>query len=369
MACEGSVARRPRNRLGTARPPPQEARTLTTLALARLGLESSCGPTGQKSVVCEAVYRASGNSALARLGDSAASHGLRILVVVVLALVANRLAWRLVRRLVESMTTGSRVRRRFRERAARGPSPSGPSSGNDGPSNPPVSPVAPVPGDARRTQRAQAVGTLLHSAAGVLIWAMAVISILDQLGIDVAPLIAGAGIAGVAIGFGAQNLVKDLLTGVFMLLEDQYGVGDVVDVGPASGVVEGVGLRSTKVRDGNGTLWHVPNGQINRVGNKSQQWARAVVDVAVAWDTDLSRVRDLLVKVAGEVVAANPDDALEPPEVLGIEQFGPAGVVFRVQVKTRPAGQWAMARRLRNATKAALDGAGIAPPTVAAIDP
>lgn len=347
--------------------------TLLPPALGHLGLESSCGPTGRNSFVCDVIYRASGNSGLGRLGDSAASHGLRILVVVVLALIANRLAWRMVRRLVGSMSTANHVRHRFLQREPQGPSgpssgrarPSGPSSGGDGPSLP----VPPVPGDARRAQRAQAVGTLLHSAAGVLIWAMAVISILDQLGIDVAPLIAGAGIAGVAIGFGAQNLVKDLLTGVFMLLEDQYGIGDIVDVGPASGTVEGVGLRSTRVRDANGTLWHVPNGQIDRVGNKSQQWARAVVDVAVAWDADLTRVRDLLVTVAGEVVDASPDQVMGPPEVLGIEQFGPAGVVFRVQVKTRPASQWTVGRRLRNATKVALDGAGIAPPKVAAIGP
>jgi len=111
---------------------------------------------------------------------------------------------------------------------------------------------------------------------------------LGEVGVDLAPLIAGAGIVGIALGFGAQSLVKDFLSGIFMLLEDQFGVGDVIDCGEASGVVEGVSLRTTRLRDVEGTVWHVPNGQIVRVGNKSQEWSRALLDVQVAYDTDVA---------------------------------------------------------------------------------
>ena len=139
----------------------------------------------------------------------------------------------------------------------------------------------------RRVQRAETVGALLASVASFGIWTLAALMALGTLGLDLGPLIAGAGIVGVAIGFGSQNLVRDFISGIFMLMEDQYGVGDVVDAGPATGTVEGVGLRTTRLRDVNGTLWHIPNGEIRRVGNRSQGWARALVDVEVAYSTDL----------------------------------------------------------------------------------
>src|SRR4051794_15419478 len=133
----------------------------------------------------------------------------------------------------------------------------------------------------RRAQRAETVAALLCSVASMVIWLMAFLTILSQIGIELGPLIAGASIAGVAISFGAQNLVRDFLAGVFVLLEDQYGVGDVVDAGAATGRVEAVTLRSTQLRDLRGTLWHVPNGELKRVGNFSQGWSQAVLDVEV----------------------------------------------------------------------------------------
>jgi hypothetical protein len=140
----------------------------------------------------------------------------------------------------------------------------------------------------RRERRTTALAALASSVLTVVIWTIAVMMILDQFGFALAPVLASAGIVGVAFGFGAQDLVKDFLSGVFILAEDQYGLGDTVDVGEASGVVEGVTLRSTRVRDVNGTLWHIPNGEIRRVGNQSQGWARSLLDVEVSYDTDLA---------------------------------------------------------------------------------
>ena len=143
----------------------------------------------------------------------------------------------------------------------------------------------------RRVQRAKAMGSLLKSVITGVLVAVFGTMVLAQVGVNIAPIIASAGIVGVALGFGAQSLVKDFLTGIFMILEDQYGVGDVVDLGEAIGTVEAVSLRVTRVRDVNGTVWYVRNGEIVRVGNKSQNWARSVLDVTVAYHEDLARVR------------------------------------------------------------------------------
>ena len=130
---------------------------------------------------------------------------------------------------------------------------------------------------------------MLRSIVSALIWSTALVMVLDELGVNLAAIGIGASIIGVAIGFGSQALVRDFLSGIFMLIEDQYGVGDVIDTGVATGTVEGVSLRTTRLRDAEGTVWHVPNGEIRRVGNKSQQWARAMLDVPVAYDTDIER--------------------------------------------------------------------------------
>ena len=151
---------------------------------------------------------------------------------------------------------------------------------------------------ARRAQRAETIGAVLRSIIAITIWSVAVLTALDVLGVNLAPLIAGAGIVGVALAFGAQSVVRDFLTGLFMLLEDQYGVGDVIDLGLATGTVEGVSLRTTRVRDYEGVVWHVPNGEVHRVGNKSRQWARALVDVAIAYDADLARATEVIREVA-----------------------------------------------------------------------
>ncbi len=146
----------------------------------------------------------------------------------------------------------------------------------------------------RSAARAETITAVLRSVATGIIGVFAGVYILGILGLNLGPLIAGAGLAGVALGFGAQSLVRDFLSGIFLLIEDQYGVGDVVDLGEASGTVEQVTLRVTRLRDQNGTVWHVPNGEIRRVGNKSQQWARAVVDIAVSPNADLERAAEVI---------------------------------------------------------------------------
>jgi small-conductance mechanosensitive channel len=214
---------------------------------------------------------------------------------------------------------------------------------------------------ARRAQRAEALGTLAMSVTRAVIWGFAILTALGSLGINLAPLIAGAGILGVAIGFGAQHLVRDLLSGISMLLEDQYGVGDVVDLGDAAGVVEDVGLRTTRIRDVRGVVWHVPNGAITRVGNMTQGWSRLVLDVAVAYDADVDEVIALLEGILARFAADDEvvADVLEPPEIWGVNELGDSSVELRIAIKTVPGRQWETGRRLRRVIKREFDAAGI----------
>lgn len=215
--------------------------------------------------------------------------------------------------------------------------------------------------NARRMQRAEAMGSLLKSIVTGVIGVIAVLMVLSKLTVDIAPLLASAGIVGVAVGFGAQTLVKDFLSGVFMIMEDQYGVGDVIDLGEASGTVEAVGLRVTRLRDVSGTVWYVRNGEVLRVGNLSQNWARSVLDITVGYESDLDHVQAILKQVAHEVYedAAFAGDILEEPEVPGIERFDKDGPVLRVLVKTAPLKQWDVSRALRERIKIRFDAAGI----------
>jgi small conductance mechanosensitive channel len=217
----------------------------------------------------------------------------------------------------------------------------------------------------RRQQRAQTMGSILKSIASGLILAIVAVMVLDQVGVNIAPIIASAGIVGIALGFGAQNLVKDFLSGIFMILEDQYGVGDSVDLGEATGTVEAVGLRVTRVRDVDGTVWYVRNGEVLRVGNQSQNWARTVLDITVAYESDLDQVQQLLQEEATAMYEDERfhDIIIEPPEVWGVERFDKDGAVVRVVLKTAPMQQWPVARALRQRIKARFDAAGIHIPT------
>jgi small conductance mechanosensitive channel len=210
----------------------------------------------------------------------------------------------------------------------------------------------------RASQRVEALASILRSIASFVIWTVAAFMVMGQLGVDLAPLIAGAGIIGVALGFGSQSLVKDFLSGLFILIEDQFGVGDIVDLGEATGTVEVVSLRTTRLRAVDGTVWHVPNGEIQRVGNKSQHWSRALLDIEIAYANDVEHARTVIKKVADQVWNEQ-EDVIEEPDLWGVENLGANGVTLRLVVKTRPSQQWVVSRLLRERIKAAFDEEGI----------
>ncbi|MFB9555268.1 mechanosensitive ion channel family protein [Streptomyces roseoviridis] len=213
----------------------------------------------------------------------------------------------------------------------------------------------------RRRQRSEAIGSVLRSVASFLILGTAGLMILGAFKIDLAPLLASAGVAGVAIGFGARNLVTDFLSGVFMILEDQYGVGDSVDAGVASGEVIEVGLRVTKLRGVDGEIWYVRNGEIKRIGNLSQGWATAAVDVTVRPTEDLDRVREVILEATEAMSKEEPwnERLWGPVEVLGLTEVLLDSMTVRVSAKTMPGKKLGVERELRWRIKRALDAAGI----------
>lgn len=216
----------------------------------------------------------------------------------------------------------------------------------------------------RRIQRAGTIGSVLKSAVSfiVLIWVL--LQSLAIVGVNVAPFIASAGIVGVALGFGAQNLVRDFLSGLFMLFEDQYGVGDIVDLGDAVGTVETVGLRVTTVRDKYGILWYCRNGEILRVGNYSQDYAVAFLLLPISYTSDVDLACRVALETARKAVGEKSlrDDILAPPEMLGVDDLGPDGATLRLTVTVRSNTQWSVERELRRRIWVAFEENGIRPP-------
>ena len=218
----------------------------------------------------------------------------------------------------------------------------------------------------RGEQRAEAIGQLLRSIVSLVLWSIGILIVLSRLGIDLGPLLASAGVLGVALGFGAQALVKDYLAGIFIIIEDQYGVGDMVDVGPVVGVVEEITLRITRLRDLTGVVWYVRNGEIVRVANRSQGWTMASVDIPVAYDEDLARVRAIVERVAA-VMDDDPafdDMLLGRPEFAGVESVSGEAVYVRVIAKAAPGKEVPVARELRERIKLAFDGEGVRVPVI-----
>ena len=213
----------------------------------------------------------------------------------------------------------------------------------------------------RRRQRSQAIGSVLRSVASFIIMGTAALMVLGAFEINLAPLLASAGVAGVAIGFGARNLVTDFLSGVFMILEDQYGVGDTIDAGVASGEVIEVGLRVTKLRGDQGEIWYVRNGEVKRIGNLSQGWATAGVDVTVSAHVDLDRMKATLDEVSEKMSREEPWNELlwGPIESLGLDSVLLDSMVVRLTAKTMPGKSLTVERELRWRVKRALDAAGI----------
>jgi small conductance mechanosensitive channel len=296
-------------------------------------------------VLCNGVWKLTGSSWFAEGSYYILVKPLRILLILLIAVVVRYLLHRTINRLVRTTSEGAvpAILKPLRERI--------PTAAAD--------PAAIFP--ERRRQRAEAIGSVLRSLVTAVVFSIAVLLILSELSFNLAPLLASAGIAGVAIGFGAQSLVKDLIAGLFMLLEDQYGVGDTVDLGEATGIVEAVGLRITTVRDGRGVLWYIRNGEIIRVGNKSQGWALVVVDMPVGFAG--TEVATHALRTAAADVAADPELAgsfIDPPEVLGVEQITVEGAVIRTIAKTTADGQFVVARELRRRLTEALETSGIA---------
>jgi small conductance mechanosensitive channel len=299
-------------------------------------LETTCGK--DPGVACRLTWDILHNNSAAELVRVWLAEPLgvvlRILFVIVLAVVIRYLA----HRLINKITT----------RAAQ--------AGGNGKSD-----AARMLLGERRRQRARALGSILRNAASVLIFGIAAVTIAGDLGLNLAPVLASAGVLGLAIGFGAQSLVRDFLSGIFMLLEDQYGVGDVIDAGAATGTVEAVALRVTRLRDVNGVVWHVRNGTINRIGNESQGWARAVVDFPVAYDQDLPEVRQTMKDTADQMWQEPRwhEVIMEEPEVWGVESVSSDAIVMRLVARTLPLRQWEVARELRERLKNALASAAV----------
>ncbi len=215
----------------------------------------------------------------------------------------------------------------------------------------------------RRMQRATALASLLRNAVSITIFAIAFVIILGDVGFNLAPVLASAGVVGIAVGFGAQSLVQDFLAGIFMLLEDQYGVGDVIDIGTVAGTVEAVSLRITRLRDVNGVVWSVRNGTISQAGNETHGWARAVVDFPLPYRSSATQARAVLERAA-EAMWAEPawqHLILDRPEVVGMEDVSADGFVLRVTARTAPQGKQAVTRALRERLKIALDDAMLEP--------
>ncbi|HET7725266.1 MAG TPA: mechanosensitive ion channel family protein [Propionibacteriaceae bacterium] len=220
--------------------------------------------------------------------------------------------------------------------------------------------------NARAEQRTRTLGSLLRSISGVVITVIVVLTALSILGIPLAPLLASAGVGGIALAFGAQSLVKDYLTGIFMIVEDQFGVGDFITIGDISGTVQEVTLRVTRIQDGSGMIWYVRNGEVLKVGNLSQGYSTGTVDIPVAYDSDPETVLSVLREVAA-AVGEEPEfaDALvEPPTVLGVNAITGGSMTFQVLVKAQPNQQYGVLRAFRERALVALTAAGVKGPAI-----
>lgn len=214
---------------------------------------------------------------------------------------------------------------------------------------------------AEERKREQTITHIISGALKILVWPLTIISILGQVGIEIAPLLAGVGIMGVALGFGAQSLVKDVIAGLFIIMENQYGVGDVVNLDGTSGMVEDITLRKTALRDLDGVVHHIPNGTITRASNLSSEFSGINLDVGISYDSNLERVIDVVNEV-GKGMARDlawADKIIEPPAFLRVDDFGPSSIVIKITGKVEPLSQWDVTGELRKQLKLAFDKAKI----------
>lgn len=208
-------------------------------------------------------------------------------------------------------------------------------------------------------RRTVTLSKLLKSVYTYTVYFIGIVSILPKIGIEIGPILAGAGILGLAVGFGAQNLVRDVITGFFIILEDQYSVGEYIETASVGGVVEEFGLRVTKLRDWNGVLHIVPNGRIEQVTNHNRGSMRALIDVGIAYEEDIGHALVVLERIAEETSSEYKDVIMEGPTVLGVQNLGESEVVLRMVAKTKPFEQWNIERKIRKKIKDAFDKEGI----------
>jgi small conductance mechanosensitive channel len=306
-----------------------------------LAAEPDCATRG--AGVCRGVWNLTHLEWLASATDTVARHGAMIVLILVVAVVSRYVLHKLINRMTRVTRDGMVpvLLRPLHERATQRLLGAGLLT-------------------ERRRQRGEAIGSILRSIVSFVIVFIAFVMVLGELGLNLAPILATTSIAGVAIGFGAQSLVKDFLSGIFMLMEDQFGVGDYIDVATNSGTVESVGLRTTRIRDQDGVIWHLRNGELLRVGNASQGRPQVNLDIPIPYDMDPDAAGELLLATARSM---RDDDEwsrsfTSQPELLGIERFAANAVVLRLTVRTTPGRNDAVARELRSRVKRAFEAAG-----------
>ena len=321
---------------------------------------SACGES--PGFLCRQVFEWTQNGALAKAADWVLDRPIRIMFVLLLAWIASSIAKRAIVRMAKRIGSDASqshlkgIRHRGLGRILDDTQRSSRASALDRTES------------SRASARAETLGYVLRSLALSVIWSLAAMIVLGEVGVNLGPLIAGAGIAGVALGFGAQSVVKDFLAGLFMLIEDHYGVGDMIEVNGVMGNVEEVSLRSTAFRDRNGTVWHVPNGQIDRVANFSQMGLRARINLEVAYNADLRQAIRVINRVGEDMWDSElcRDKLVGPPQVSGIQELRPSAVAIRAVVETVPALEWPKKRRMerefRLRIKEAFDANGIEMP-------
>ncbi|MGI8731291.1 MAG: mechanosensitive ion channel family protein [Solirubrobacteraceae bacterium] len=303
-------------------------------------LQRSCGQ--DPGFFCREILNRTENRTLAEISDAVLGAPLAIVFILIGAVIANKLIGRAIKRGLRSLSSGvvrdgmSAMRRRT-----------------------PNALMETSETSIRAEQRMEALTSVLRSVTAFVIMLFATFLVLAEVGIRIGPLLAGAGVLGVALGFGSQSLVKDFLSGLFILIEDQFGVGDIVDLDTTTtGTVEAVSLRTTRLRSVNGTVWHVPNGDIRRVGNMSQHWSRALLDIEVAYATNIEHAKSVIKRVA-DSVWRDRQDILDEPQVWGVEMLGSNSIVIRLVVKTRPSDQYPVSRQIRQLLKEEFDREGI----------
>jgi moderate conductance mechanosensitive channel len=310
-------------------------------------VQDACG--SNPSWACERVYDWTGSKFWTEFVDWIIAKPITILLIVLIAaVVAVIVRWSVTRSMNRLLSTEEGTRSRVGQKVRQHTSAVLLSSGDS---------------SERTAARLETLTAVFRSIGTALVWFVATFFILETVGVSLGPLLATAGIVGIALGFGTQTMVRDFITGFFIVAEDQFGVGDVIDLGGgAKGTVERVTLRATHLRDTEGNMWHVANGQITKVANKSQEWARALIDVVLPYSADIDTVGGVMQDVADRMQAdaAWSTEILERAELWGIQEFDADGVHVRLVIKTRPAAQFGVLRELRGRLKIAFDADGIA---------